>query len=364
MMLPTLLAPLSLHEWTNLTTAKSRCVPPGQCTPPDTKYSGVIRGPVPGQQWNINGGFCGAFSTQHAALGAGAWVSQDLVRKANREQPGAHHMHGDRTEGFEVMPSNVAFTATKLKLAFEEWDYTQPSPQAPAFKKWLKKQLAQGRPIVWFPICKGDPHVCYPGSCPNGGAADHVEAMYGLFSNHPLDEEEVYDDDWIVHTSDQDYEPYYRPIHTLDDTLAMEGNCKDAGAGFGKNEMYPCFDSSVTYGLAVKGLAVSGDTLPVSITTDGAVSEPNVREGASPKQLTAQVRISGLQALKEYVIYRYDGTEKLPSGAPFDVGYSYKTTFRALGATHSFTDEHSFSSDSAVYYVAVAAKAKAVEEAA
>ena len=43
-------------------------------------------------------------------------------------------MHGDRTEGYEVMPSNVAVTAAGLKLTYEEWDYSQPVPQAAAFK--------------------------------------------------------------------------------------------------------------------------------------------------------------------------------------------------------------------------------------
>ena len=357
-------ASFGLHEWSadQIAAPSVRCVPPGQCVPPASKYSVVAPGPQPGQQWNINGGFCGAFSVQHAALAAGAWVSQDLVRKSNRNQPGEHNMHGDSTEGFEVMPSNVAYTATNLRLTFEEWDYTQPSPQAPAFKRWLKSQLAQGRPIVWFPICKGDGHKCYPGSCPNGGAADHVEPMYGLYSNHPLDDPNVYDDDWIVHASDQDYAPYYRPLNSLDDSTRMEGNCKDAGSGFGKNEMYPCFDEKVTYGLAVTGLAVNGTTFPVSISTDGAVSEPNVREGESPKPLKAKVSVSGLTPLSHYTVYRYDGTDKLPAGPPFDVGYSYATNFRAIGATHSFSDPHSFSSDSAVYYVAVQAKAAAVED--
>ena len=104
MMLAALLLPVALHEWpSNISIGKGRCVPPGQCTPPQTKFSKVILGPAPGQQWNINGGFCGAFSTQHAALSAGAWISQDLVRKANRNQPGEHNMHGDRTEGFEAL---------------------------------------------------------------------------------------------------------------------------------------------------------------------------------------------------------------------------------------------------------------------
>ena len=83
------------------------------------------------------------------------------------------------TVGFEVMPSNVAYTANALKLSFREWDSSQPSPQAPAYKKWLKANLVQGYPIVWFPICKGDSHECYPESCPNGGSCDHVEPMLG-----------------------------------------------------------------------------------------------------------------------------------------------------------------------------------------
>ena len=352
--LPALLA---LHEWpANITSARG-CVPPGQCTPPSTRFHKIIRGVVPGQQWNDNGGFCGAFSLQHAALSAGAWISQDLVRKANRDEPGFHFMHGNRTLGFEVMPSNIAYTASALRLAFTAWDYTQASPQAAPFKRWLKAQLAQGHPIVWFPMCKGDPHICYPGSCPNGGRVDHVEPMFGIFSNHPLDDPTVYPDDWIVHASDQDYLPYYRRLDSLDDTPAMDGNCAHAGRGFGKNEMYPCFDSSVTYGLAVTGLAFNGSvpvkTLPVSVMTGGAVYEPNVRLGQQAKRLTANVTVADLVKEYWYVVYRYESTENLPIAPPFDVGYTHKVRFRAMGSSHTFADPHSFSSDSAVYWVAV-----------
>jgi hypothetical protein len=35
---------------------------------------------------------------------------------------------------------------------------------------------------------------------------------------------------------------YYRPFKTLQDSTNMTGNCKDAGAGYGHNEMYPCFN--------------------------------------------------------------------------------------------------------------------------
>jgi hypothetical protein len=138
--------------------APGPCVAPGTCTPPPASFSRVILDPsLAGVQWETSGGFCGAFSIQHASLPFGAWLSQDLVRRANRDQPGPHHMHGDPTVGYEVMPSNVAYTATALRLSFDEFDYTQPSPQAAAYKAWVKKHLAAGHPVVWFPICKGDP---------------------------------------------------------------------------------------------------------------------------------------------------------------------------------------------------------------
>lgn len=331
------------------------CVAPGICTPPNAAYSRVILdGNYAGVQWESSGGFCGAFSTQHAALAFGAWISQDYVRRANRDQPGPHHMHGDPTVGYEVMPSNVAYTATHLRLNFDEWDYTQPSPQAPAYKKWLKSHLVKGHPVVWFPICKGDPHQCYPDSCPNGGSCDHVEPMVGIFSNHSLDDPTVYDDDWILHFSDQDLMPYYRPINSLEDSLDMNGNCADAVPGFGHNEMYPCFDQDVTYGLAVTGLNVTGPLLPVSLFTTGAQGEPNVREGQPSVPLTGKVTVSGLKSGSSYVLYRYNGTDTLPQGPPW-TGYEFKTPFTAKGQTWTYTDPKSFDSDSAIYYLATPA---------
>ena len=308
-----------------------------------------------GVQWETSGGFCGAFSVQHAALAFGAWLSQDYVRRSNRDQPGPHHMHGDPTVGFEVMPSNVAYTAAHLRLAYDEWDYTQPQPQAPAYKRWVKAHLAQGSPVVWFPICKGDPHQCYPDSCPNGGSCDHVEPMTALYSNHSLDDPNVYDDDVIAHFSDQDLQTYYRRLNFLNDTLAMEGNCAAAVPGFGHNEMFPCFPTDVTYGLAVTGLNVSGTTLPVRLSTSGAAGEPNTRSGFPPVPLTGTVTVSGLTSGSKYVLYRYNGTDALPAGPPFSTGASYVTPFTATGTEWVYADPNPFSSDSATYWLAAPA---------
>ena len=104
-----------------------------------------------------------------------------------------------------------------------------------------------------------------------------MEPVFGIFSNHSLDDLTVYGDDVILHASDQDYMPYYRRMSTLEDSLKMDGNCADAGSGFGQNEMYPCIDKDVTYGLSVTGLAVTGaaDLPRVSLVVD-TTYEPDV----------------------------------------------------------------------------------------
>ena len=228
--------------------------------------------------------------------------------------------------------------------------------RTPALRQaWAKKHLVQRHPIVFFPMCKGDQHECYPGSCPNGGACDHVESMYGIFSEHPLDDQTVYDTDVVVHTSNQDCFPYYRAMSTLEDTTAMEGNCGSAQPGWGRNEMYPCVDSSVTYGLAVTGLAVNGTAGSTSLVVD-VKYEPNVREGDAPMPVVGNVTVAGLTAGGSYTIYRYVGTETLPSTAayaPRGANASKSVVADSTGEA-SWLGMPPFSSDEAVYHFAVA----------
>lgn len=181
--------------------------------------------------------------------------------------------------------------------------------------------------------------------------------MYGLFSNHPLTDPTVYDDDWVLHASDQDLQTYFRPIQSLNDTLAMKGNCLHAQPGYGRNEMYPCFDTEVTYGLAITGIDTAGPILPVALVTSGAVSEPNIRDGAPAVNLTGTVTVGGLQAGAHAVLYRYNGTETVPAQPPYDVGAVTITPFTATGPTWTFADPLPFLSSSATYYIAVLAAA-------
>ena len=228
-------------------TAPGRCCYPGVCVEPPAKFKEVL--PIlPRQQWNIAGGFCGSLSIQVLMMGHGAWVSEDLIRKANI---GAKcHGHSAPAEGCEVGPENYADTAVNLRLRYDVWDYAgQPQPQAKAFKAWIKAHLVQREPVMWAPMEKGEfPHQPYgPASTPGGGAFDHHEPIIGIGSNHPLSDPTVHDDDWLLHFSAQDLMPYYRNFSSLEDGLHMTTNCREAGTGYPDREAYPCFYEKVSH---------------------------------------------------------------------------------------------------------------------
>ena len=100
---------------------------------------------------------------------------------------------------------------------------------------------------------------------------------------------------------------------------------------------------------------MKGATFPVSLSTDGAVSEPDVRMGQPPSNLKGEVTVTGLTAGSSYILYRFLGTDALPKGPDFSAGFQYKTPFTAAGPSWTHADPHTFLSSSAVYYVCVSA---------
>jgi len=330
------------------------CCAPGVCVEPAAKFKKVLT-IKPRQQWNIEGGFCGSISIQVLLMGHGAWVSEDLIRKANI---GAKCFgHNETKEGCEVGPENYAETAKGLRLKYDVWDYTQPKPQAKAFKAWLKSHLVRGAPVMWAPMEKGAfPHQPYgPTSTPGGGAFDHHEPIIGIGSNHNLSDATVYDDDWLLHYSNQDLMPYYRHFSSLEDGLHMNGNCKSASTSYPNREAFPCFYDQVTYGLAVSGFDHSTPTLPVQIDVDHQI-EPNVRSSQKPVPFQATVTVSSLTAGQAYTLYRYKGFNSFPA-KDFEHGYDHKLPFVASSSTFTYKDPDSFLSNGAVYYIAVLASA-------
>ena len=134
----------------------------------------------------------------------------------------------------------------------------------------------------------------------------------------------------------------------------MSGNCRHAQPGFGKNEMYPCVDEWVTYGLAVTGLAVNGTAGSTSLTVD-LKYEPNVRSGDEPALVHSSVVTTGLTPGKKYLIHRYVGTETLPHGPPFTSPNATVAVTADAQGTAAWANPPLFESNSAVYHFAEAA---------
>lgn len=321
----------------------AQCQAPGTCTPPSATFSKVA--PVnPRGQWGDSGGYCGSLSIQTIALTHGAYISQDVVRKSTGPGGG----HGDAKWGYEILHTNIDEALTNLKLDYEGFDWQNSTqPQNIAYKKWLKYHLVNGAPVVWFVYCKGDGHDVY-------GFAhyDHIEPVWGVYSNHSLDDSTVYDDDVIVHQSDWDQFGYYRPMHTLQDSPAMDGNCKNAVPGWKHNEAYPCIPEKVNYGYAIKGVVDTGKKgLPVSLSVD-LWSEPDLHF-VQPATMHANVTVSELTEGMSYGLYCYHGADNVPEGGNYEANVHHNVTFEAKADIWEYADPVPFESNLAVYYFAI-----------
>jgi len=332
----------------------STCVFPGTCSPPDAgdyPFVGGRKYAVPRRQWGDSGGFCGALSIQVIGMSYGVYHSQDVIRKQApvADPPG----HGNPTEGYEILHSNVEGALQNLHFDYTSWDWeNEPKPQGQAYLSWLKKQLVEGSGVVQFVLCKGDGHNSY-GPLTDPVPYDHVEPFFKIYSRSPLNSTEVNADDIVVHGSDyspdgEDNFGYFRSFDSLLDDKRMEGNCRDAGDGYGKNEMYPCLYNELTYGTSITGVSgSSADDVPVAILVN-STEEADIRENASPEPYEAKVIVDGDDASAKYSVFRFDGLDSFPSaGDDWDETASFVYTGLPSG---TFTDPNNFLSNTSVMY--------------
>jgi hypothetical protein len=328
------------------------CVEPAVCTPPNSKYSNVL--PVQSrQQWTNKDGYCGALSVQASAMAFGMWISEDQVRRAagGEDVPGG---------GLEIYYRNIVPAFRTLKLTHEDWDYQgEPQPQYKNYFKWLKRQLVAGHPVTWMILTKHD-HASL-----GAGAFSHIEPVWGIFSNHSLDDDTVYDDDVVVHGADYwanatvEGPSLYRRFDSLDDDESMAGNCAKAIGTWGHNEFYPCVMHDVAYGFALTGYEeTSGSSLPLVLSVD-RFDEPEYPWTASTPaaQLRGTVTVQGpLEIGASYKILRWDDFRNVPTdGSYLSSSYDYSYDFVAQASTHVFQDPKTFASSGTTYYRCIAA---------
>ena len=163
------------------------------CKEPDMPYKRVQR-VSPRLQWGDAGGYCGSMAIQEIALGRGVWISQQQVR--DHTVPG-----GGNDE--EILATNIEPALTNLKLTWSTFGYDQhPAGQADAYRQWIKEQLTSGHGVVWMIMLSGGRYPVYPALTMVNGVYSHVEPVYGILSNRPLNDTAWSDDDVLVHSTD------------------------------------------------------------------------------------------------------------------------------------------------------------------
>lgn len=327
-------------KWPEGLTADMLCEG-GACANPQLKYETLLPG-QPGYQWNDAGGYCGSWSTQRATLMQGAYISQGQVR--NHTYPG-----GGNDE--EILSTNIVEAYNNLKLDFEGFDYKNyTAPMQQPYFKWLKKQLVAGYPVVWMIMWSGQQYPIYKSGfdrlgfeAPPAGMYGHVEPVMGIQSNHPFTDEEVYDDDVIVHFNDGGSNTIYRPIKELPgDWTNGKAVCQ------GRYCIGP-----YSFGWAIKGFQDNHAFQPATLAINPSRSEPDIRSGAKPSEIHGKLTCSKLTAGSQYSVYRWDTVEEA-----FTYESKYlKSTFTAKDSSYVYEDPTSFMSDGTTYYRCVPAAA-------
>ena len=311
---------------------------------------------IPGRhQWPDRDGYCGANTIQMNALNFGAWLSQEVIRSSV-----AVGKCGGGGDGNEILHTNVPCVLNELHFNHTAWDYHhQPQPQAQNYLVWVKKQLAQGFPVVMFIFCKGDSHRSH-GSEAGFGHYDHIEPIVGVLSNHSLelnstDVDTYYPDDVLVHHSDWTKEFYYRPFGTMADSTKMDGNCANVQPrGGGPNEAYPCIPKEIDYGYGLAGrYDPLGIAFPVHLAVD-SWTEPDIVEGAQPIGLQGTVKVSGLNIGTKYDLVRYNSYKQIPKDGNFGQGnYTYQKSFVAKEVVFTWIDPTVIESGGSTYYYCI-----------
>lgn len=310
-----------------------------KCFQATKKYQSISMTP-PGFQWHDHGGYCGSWSIQRAVLAKGAWISQQQVREHALPAPGVPPSHGN-----EILSPNIDGALRNLKIRSQGFDYkNMPFPQQQAYFKWLKKQLVAGHTVVWMIMWNGARYPAYNLKLP-AGLHGHVEPVIGIQSNHPLTDETVYDDDNVVHYSDNSNKKYYPAFGSLSGIWSGVGSKAECQHGISY-----CI-GPYSYGWAVQGFLDEQEGTPLSLQISHFEEEPDVVEAQNPINLTGTLVATGLTVGLDYSIYRWGSVKDA-----FTYSDTFKiVTFTAAGDKFVFQDPHTFSSASATYYRCVKA---------
>ena len=295
-----------------LTNPVSRAIAgtPIAATPAPATYTAGSKLP-PRIQWDANYGYCGETAFISAGLNYGQYISQYDARALASK---------NARQGLEssqlLLGVNDVAAAKAMHLTATAFNTAQ-QPTAPAFLTWVKSNVTAGYPVVIGVFVNQSRF--YGTTNLNAGDAeyDHIVAVTGITSTHPLTGPTTYYADDVLTFNDngewtgtngQPQNVFNYSFGTFA-TTRQRANAKSAAVYSLK--------SGADYGIAITGIIdLSRETVPVRLTTSTNAEIPAMVDGSNTrpaaKPVTLTITVSNLKPGTTYTLYRYNTMANVP----------------------------------------------------
>jgi hypothetical protein len=302
-------------------------------------------------QWLNNAGYCGEVSTIMAGLKYGQYFSQYDVRAI----AAASTDTDVQTNTEYLVGVNDEYAAKNLRLDSIEFD-SSTAGNANGYLAWLKSMTRKGyAPTLTIYM---NYYKFYGSTNPSAGDAeyDHIVSVSQIYSQY---DDDLYHDDDIITIEDHGlWAPKVTgPVYLFNYTFAeFKGTRAQANDKNGNIYTLPSSPTTKNYGIAHTGPSdTSKELQTVTVTTSVNYEDPaiarnsNTRPAAMPLNIT--ITASNLANGVNYVMYKYDDENKVPTGSFNRNSGAAKRVYAFQGTstgTYSVT-ESIMSSDKAIY---------------
>jgi len=283
---------------------------PIAAAPAPTTYTAGSKLP-PRIQWDANFGYCGEVSFISAGLNYGQYISQydarALASKNARQSLESSQL---------LLGVNDVAAAKAMHLNATAFNTAQ-KPTSTAFLSWVKSNVTAGYPVV-IGVFTNQSRF-YGTTNLNAGDTeyDHIVAVTGITSTHPLTGPTTYYPDDVLTVNDngewtgtngQPQNVFSYPFGAFA-TTRQKANAKTGPVYSLKN--------GADYGIAITGIIdLSRETVPVRLTTSANAETPPMVEGSdtrpAAKPVTLTVTVSNLKPGTTYTLYRYNTMANVP----------------------------------------------------
>ena len=295
-----------------LTNPVSRAIAgtPIAATPAPTTYTAGSKLP-PRIQWDANYGYCGETAFISAGLNYGQYISQYDARALASK---------NARQGLEssqlLLGVNDVAAAKAMHLSATAFNTAQ-QPTAPAFLTWVKSNVTAGYPVVIGVFVNQSRFYGLTNLNAGDAEYDHIVAVTGITSTHPLTGPTTYYADDVLTFNDngewtgtngQPQNVFNYSFGTFA-TTRQRANAKSAAVYSLK--------SGADYGIAITGIIdLSRETVPVRLTTSTNAEIPAMVDGSNTrpaaKPVTLTITVSNLKPGTTYTLYRYNTMANVP----------------------------------------------------